>query len=289
MAMNQQRKPRLKPLLAHLPPGFIIDTSWLKRRGIDSKSIFNYVQRGWLEKVIRGVYRRPHTEQTAPVTEDWQIPMLSIQWIMGYDIHLGGQSALSHHGHVHYLPLGGEERVYLFGKAPTWLMRLPVTAQFIVRSRSLFNDDPAGIENAEHQLNTISEPGSRDGPAVSPWRWPLKVSSPERAILEAIDELPGHAGFHNLDMIFQGLSNLRPLRLETLLQICKSIKVRRLFFVFADRHNHAWLRHIKKNKINLGSGPRYLVKGGKLHPVYRIYVPAEFLPVIDTEKGAKDA
>lgn len=68
---------------------------------------------------------------------------------------------------------------------------------------------------------------------MSPWCWPLKVSSPERAILEALDELPAHATFDNLDMIFQGLTNLRSRRLMTLLRACRSIKVKRLFFVFA--------------------------------------------------------
>ena len=28
------------------------------------------------------------------------------------------------------------------------------------------------------------------GPAVDVWRWPIQASSPERAILEALDELP---------------------------------------------------------------------------------------------------
>jgi len=123
---------------------------------------------------------------------------------------------------------------------------------------------------------------------VSPWRWPLKVSSPERAILEALDELPAHATFDNLDMIFQGLTNLRPKRLMALLRACRSIKVKRLFFVFADRHAHAWVKHLDKSAIDFGSGPRALVKGGKLHPVYRIYVPETLLPA-DGDEDASHA
>ena len=123
---------------------------------------------------------------------------------------------------------------------------------------------------------------------MSPWRWPLKVSSPERAILEALDALPAHATFDNLDMIFQGLANLRPRRLMTLLRACRSIKVKRLFFVFADRHAHAWRKHLDKSAIDLGSGPRALAKGGKLHPVYRIYVPEALLPA-DMDEDASHA
>src|SRR3546814_9729171 len=132
---------------------------------------------------------------------------------MGYVVRLGERSRLRWNGLSHHVALGGEAHVWRYGTVPAWLARLPVKAQFIVRSRALFGDDLAGVENAEHQLDTVpgSEPGG--GPTVSPWRWPLKVSSPERAILEALDELPNHASFHNLDMVFQGLSNLRPRHL----------------------------------------------------------------------------
>ena len=42
MAMNHSRTPRLKPLLDTVPPGFLVDTSWLKARSIDPKSIHDY-------------------------------------------------------------------------------------------------------------------------------------------------------------------------------------------------------------------------------------------------------
>ncbi|MCY4059576.1 MAG: AbiEi antitoxin N-terminal domain-containing protein, partial [Gammaproteobacteria bacterium] len=47
--MNHPRTQRLKPLLDTVPPGFVVDTPWLTARGIDSKSIHDYVARGWLE------------------------------------------------------------------------------------------------------------------------------------------------------------------------------------------------------------------------------------------------
>ena len=59
MVMDHLRKSRLKPLLDAVPPGFLVDTPWLKAQGIDSKSIHDYVARGWLERLIRGVSRRP--------------------------------------------------------------------------------------------------------------------------------------------------------------------------------------------------------------------------------------
>ena len=45
---------------------------------------------------------------------------------------------------------------------------------------------------------------------MSPWRWPIKMSSAERAILEVLDELPKNESFHNIDMMFEAMVNLRP-------------------------------------------------------------------------------
>ena len=101
------------------------------------------------------------------------------------------------------------------------------------------------------------------------------MSSPERAILELMDELPRHESFHQVDMIMEGLVNLRPRRLQALLEDARSIKVKRLFFFFADRHHHKWLDYVDRDKISLGSGKRMIFKGGKLDPEYKITVPED--------------
>ena len=204
MVMNHRRTPRLKPLLDKVPPGFMVDTPWLRGQGIDPKSIHDYVARGWLKRVIRGVYRRPLPEDAQGEDEtSWEIPLLSLQWIMKYAVHLGGESALDMAGYAHYLSLGGRPRVQFHGKVPSWLKRLPMQTEIVVRRRTLFGDDPVGIDDAG------LEAGSSRA-SVDVWRWPVKASSPERAILEALDELPHRASFENLDKIFEGLVSLRP-------------------------------------------------------------------------------
>lgn len=62
----------------------------------------------------------------------------------------------------------------------------------------------------------------------------------------------------------------------------QSVKVKRLFFVFADHHRHAWRDFLNVGDVSLGSGPRALVKGGKLHPLYQIAVAQPYLPSTDT-------
>ena len=63
--------------------------------------------------------------------------------------------------------------------------------------------------------------------------------------------------------------------MQKLLEDCRSIKVKRLFFFFADRHPHAWLKRLDKRTVGLGDGKRMLVKGGKLNKTYQITVPEE--------------
>ena len=266
--MNHPRTPRLKPLLDTVPPGFVVDTPWLTARGINPKSIHDYVARGWLERLVRGVYRRP-TPQVAPSDDAfWAILLLSLQHLMGYPVHLGGESALDLGGHVHYLRLGGTPRLHFYGDVPSWLKRLPTPTEIVVRRRTLFGDSQVDIEPFD----------VGDSALIHAWHWPIWASSPERAILEALHELPRHATFDNLDLVFEGLVSLRPHRLTALLRACRSVKVRRLFFVFADRHAHGWRDHLDPSAIDFGSGPRALVEGGRFHPDYRISVPETLMP-----------
>jgi hypothetical protein len=63
--------------------------------------------------------------------------------------------------------------------------------------------------------------------------------------------------------------------LQRLLAGCHSVKVKRLFFYFADRHSHAWLKRLDRKAVDLGEGKRMLVRGGKLDKTYQITVPGD--------------
>src|SRR5690348_14889004 len=80
------------------------------------------------------------------------------------------------------------------------------------------------------------------------------------------DEVPKRETFHQADLLIDGLRNLSPRKLQKLLVDCRSVKVKRLFLCFAERHNHAWLQKLDHKDIDLGSGKRMLVRGGKLDP-----------------------
>ena len=281
MVMNHQKgnyvkQPRLKPLLDAVPPGFLVDTRWLRGRGIDPKSIHGYVERGWLERIVQGVYRRPLSGegQAKSPAVAWEAALLSLQRILEHDVHLGGMTALHLAGHIHYLYLGGLPQVHFHGDVPAWLRRLPADTEIVVHGRGLFGGSKTGVSDSDYDYRE----GHRNGHAAEIWRWPLLMSGPERAALEALDDLTDEAGFGHLDKVFEGLTTLRPDMLMKLLLECRSIKVRRLFFVFAERHQHVWIKHLDKGRVGFGSGPRALVQGGWFHPEYRIGVPGDFKP-----------
>jgi len=88
----------------------VVDARWLEDHGVSRFFTRKYVDSGWLERLARGVFRRPSLESVPP---DWQSCVLSLQKIMDYHVHVGGMSALGLQGYRHYLPLGpgGPSRV----------------------------------------------------------------------------------------------------------------------------------------------------------------------------------
>lgn len=265
--MSAERSKNLKKVLDAVPAGYLVDAAWLTAHGIAYETFRDYVKRGWLQRVHRGVFRRPPPAAPASDVIDWKVCLLSVQHIMRHNVHVGSTTALAQSGYEHYLRLDGNAEVWVYGeKIPNWLSRLPLNAPIKTRNTSLFGDPLLGLLS-----------GNTDSSNVLPWKWQLRMSSPERAILEAMDELPDHESFHNLDMLFESLTTLRPKMLSALLHSCRKIKVKRLFFVFADRHDHPWRKRLAPEEFNLGSGDRALVKNGRIHPRYRIMVPSEFV------------
>lgn len=273
--MGARREQKLKSTLDAIPPGFMVDTAWLERQGVSRFLARKYVDTGWLERVHHGVYRRPSPATGMSSVFDWKTCLLSLQHIMRNDAHVGGSTALAQQGYDHYLRLGSNAPVWIYGNViPNWLTRLPLNAPIETRRTTLFADPSLGLKKDE-----------TDASSTLPWDWELKMSAPERAVMEVMDELPDHESFHNLDMVFESLTTLRPRMLSALLHSCRKIKVKRLFFVFADRQNHPWRKRLDPEDFNLGRGDRALVTGGKIHPRYRIMVPEDFVRA-ETGDGA---
>jgi hypothetical protein len=274
--MNKRIRNKLNRLEQSLPEGLLADSGWFERHGYSRALRSQYVSSGWLQQPTRGVFRRPRGQVS------WEQAVISLQTLMDHPVSVGGRTALELQGYAHYLPQSQHDiHLYCDGKLPSWLRKLPVTERFIVHNRGRLWPHSDGI-NTPLSLDQEAEEGRvLDGgfriTSWGQWKWPLVVSSPERAYLELLDELPDAETFHMADVIIEGLVNISPSRMQLLLETLKSIKVKRLFFFFADRHPHSWLTRISRTNIDLGSGKRLLVKGGKLDPVYQITVPEDLM------------
>ncbi len=273
--MTKQRNQRLNWLERHLPEGLLVDARWLTRHGYSTSLRSQYVAAGWLKQPARGVYCRMRGSLS------WQQVVISLQALLECPVLVGGRTALEAQGYAHYLTRDLKE-VHLYGpKAPPrWLYKLPLGVRFFYHNdRKLFRGEPLakGLTRLEGAKDKSAKPEMpRDSWTIQTWGqwdWPLALSTPERAILELLDELPKRESFHQVHMLMQNLSNLSPRRLQKLLAGCRSVKVKRLFFFFADQHHHAWLKRLDKSAIDFGEGKRMLVKGGKFDKTYQITVP----------------
>ena len=95
----------------------------------------------------------------------------------------------------------------------------------------------------------------------------------ERAILEVLYLVPQKQGLEECRYLIEGLRTLRPKLLQTLLENCTSIKVNRLFLLFAEHLQLPCLQFLDIEKVNLGSGNRHLVANGKLDKKYLLTIP----------------
>ncbi len=275
--MDKQNKSKLKQLENELPEGLIVTATWLTKRGYSSSLRSHYVSTGWLEQPTRGVFRRSRGELR------WKQVVVSLQTLLEFPVVIGGRTALELQGYAHFLSREQRE-VHLYGQKPLpgWMKKLPLNQRFVFhKSTRLFRNDPItrGLTSLSWNVRSnesVSADPMHGGFNIMPWGqwdWPLTVSTPERALFELLDELPNRESFHMVDKLAEGLASLSPNRLRKLLADCHSVKVKRLFFFFADRYSPAWLKRIDRDAVDLGKGDRMLVRGGKFDPVHRITVP----------------
>jgi hypothetical protein len=261
-------------LQGHVPEGLLVDAGWLQRHGYASNLRTKYVAHGWLNQVSRGVYRRPASKLTPTHDLGWPQVVVSLQTVMERPYTVGGRTALELQGFAHYLSNGPRE-IHLYGPTTvaSWLTKLKLDRPLVFHNAArLFKDGQyAETHGAAHQSD-LTKASAVEQP-LGELGWSVRVSSPERAILELLDEVPQHETFHQADVLMKGLQTLRPRQLRTLLLRCRNVKVKRLFLWFAERHNHAWLKALDRTGVDLGRGKRMLVRGGKLDPKYNITVP----------------
>lgn len=266
--MSEQKGSKLNHLLRELGDSDVASARWLRAQGYSSSLLARYVRSGWLSAPARGVYT------STRATLHWAGVMQSLQQREAIFLHVGGLFALAWRGHEHYLRLGTADAVTLYGphRLPGWISKLPISEHFVHCGRGPFLPTSLRIAS-EADEERLFENGLELEADANTMGDGVIMASNERAMLELCDLPPGTAQILEADAVMQGLGGLRPDLVSHLLRQCTSIKAKRLFLALAERHMHAWLARVSVGGVDLGSGKRVLVTGGRLHPKYHITLP----------------
>ena len=263
MPIDSQRR---KEVFRLVPEGALVSRTWLKMHKLSNHAIDNLLKSNQLEAVRNGIYKREGSQV------EWGDVVYFLQKSDGRDLTVGGISALELQNLSHYMSLSNRRLFNLYGtdSLPAWVNTINENVRFKKHSSGDLLGR-AATADLKKRLNEHTK--------IFNWKdvkEGLMISTPERAILEVLNEVPGKISFEHAGELMQGLNTLSPRALQKLLEICDNVKVRRLFFYYADRQNHSWLAKINRDAIDMGSGNRVIVKGGKLNKKYKITVPETY-------------
>lgn len=234
-----------------VPNGAVFSSGWLAENKVSRKEQVSYVKSGWLVRIAQGVY---HFAGENPSLYD-ALSSYGRQTKMDY--HLCASTALELKGYSHFVPMG-KPRAYISSsqkRLPTWLLLREWDMEIHYFTTGVLGD--IGIEDFTYGDLT------------------LRISSPERAIMECLLLAPAQYTLMDVYYLMEMLSTLRPKLLTRLLTSCTSVKVKRLFLYMAEKTNFQWLKAIDMSAVTLGTGTRSIEEGGKLIEKYKIVVSKE--------------
>lgn len=253
--MSVDKSQKIQKVLQAWPTGAVAVSAWFSALGVSPQLLNKYASSQWVTALGKGAYAK--TGEAV----GWQGGLYALQAQAGLPIHAGAMTALSMQGFAHYVRMGAEQ-VFLFALPktpyPAWFKNHDWgTGVQLVRTSIL----PDGLGLTEHEEKTFS----------------IRISAPERAILECLHLAPDTVDIVECAQVMDGLTTLRPKLLQPLLEQCSSIKAKRLFLYLASRAGHDWVKRLDTAKLELGSGDRTITKGGVYVAQFGITVPKELV------------
>ncbi len=251
--MNGQNIQKLNHLLKAWPKGTVAVSSWLKNQGVYRQLSDVYEKSSWIESIGHGAFKQSEDNV------DWQGGVYALQDQLKLNVHVGGRSAMEMQGQMHFVPLGENYPVFLFGLKrflPVWFIEHQ-WKQLVtyVYTNSFPYEKKIGLTKKDMGAFSIT------------------LSSNELAIMEVLYLVDKNETYEHASLLMEGLKTLRPAVVQELLEKTSSIKVKRLFMHFAEYFNHPWVKYIKAVNIDFGKGKRVIGKGGNFDSKYNISVP----------------
>lgn len=250
--MNIENRNKLNKLLTDWPKNTVAVNEWLHERSISDQLKQRYLKSKWVISIGNGAIIRTGDKL------NWEGAVYALQQQLKLPMHVGSRTALELQGYGHYVRFG-RGKVELFGqkgvKLPKWFKEYKWQEEIKYKIANFL------LPNIAFTNFLVGE-------------FSISISAPERAILEYL--YTAKDTIEEAYYLMENLTTLRPNLLQQLLESCTSIKVKRLFLFLAERVNHPWLKWLKTNTINLGKGPREIVKDGYLDSKYNITLPLSF-------------
>lgn len=251
--MSTTKVSKLNRLLGMQPLGVVLCSAWLAEQGYSLDLQKRYKRSKWFDSIGTGAMIR-HSDQV-----DYLGGIYALQTQLGLAVHPAGKTALSLQGKAHYLELSSKT-VQLFGgkedNLPLWFKKRDWGVSVSCKLTSFLPSD-LGLIEKQHK------------------GFQIKISSAARAVMECLYLAPKYQPLLEVYELMEGLSNLRPTKVQLLLESCTSVKVKRLFLYLADRVGHEWLGYVNLDKVDLGAGKRAIVHDGVYISKYQITVPRE--------------
>lgn len=246
---------RINQLLQHWPSHTVATQALLSEYGIDRRTASKYVKSSWLERLGEGAYRRPGQ------TIGWFGAVQALQTQLSLPVHPGGISALGIHGFAHNITIG-QRTAFLFAEAgtrlPTWFNSNEWgTPMQLVTTRALPFDKQYITNTTLEQVN-------------------VDIACLELAALEMLYQVPHQQSYEEAFHVMEALTSLRPPVVQRMLELCTSIKTKRLFMHVAEQLNLPWVKHLETAHIDFGKGKRTIHRGGQLFPKYQLVINQQY-------------
>lgn len=224
-------------MLSSLRPGRPVIAKELAALGITKYLVVHYVRAGWLERLARGVYRRPG--ETLALS-----PSLTVLEALYDGLHVGGISALDWHGLRQYVIAHPTIQLYGAHSAllPSWF-----TDRFAAdyHRKRIFDE----VDAEPTRVHRFGE-----GPEK-----PL-VSDPERAWLELLSDVGVRHTLQEARELAEGAYTLRSAVLTELLKRCTSIKTVRLCLQLGREAQSPWFEKLPIDELPTGSSAPWVAK-----------------------------
>ena len=209
----------------------------LAEMGISADLAVHYARAGWLQRLAKGLYSRPGASLQLH-------PSLVVLQRQIAGLHVGGKTALEWYGVRQYVSQQAVLHLYGWASArlPEWFVK-DFPSEY--HRKRLFNETPA-------QMLGVGRFENRDNAPI--------VSTPERALLELLDEVGVRQPLQEAREIAEGTYSLRAEVLMDLLKRCTSVKTVRLCLTLGRELSLPWSGKLDAAVLPRGSPRPWISK-----------------------------